>query len=298
MPVPARPPSETMPTSGSSSRSSAIRCSAQRPWRPNASRSPRTSWSCLSGVTRPSALPRGRQQHDARCGTAGRGRGAGRAHLSRTARRHRRRSTSSSAIPVQPDSTASSARYSSACRPTADALTRIGRSLETRVTSLPSPARLRATARMRESLSPSRKPGGQRRRVGVVELDAQGAADVADRHRRVEPAVLDPQVVEQPQRLAGEVAELGVVPLGLQLGDHDDREHDLVLGEAQQARGSASRTRGVENVRAGPAGRALADGAVTGHVDSPQPGTRPGSLAVQVPGPGPRRGRDRPLSAM
>ena len=55
-PVPARPPMLTMPISGSSSRSSATRCSADRPCRPNASRSPRTSWTCLSGRTRPGAL--------------------------------------------------------------------------------------------------------------------------------------------------------------------------------------------------------------------------------------------------
>ena len=58
LPVPARPPREMIPISGSSSRSSAIRCSADRPCRPNASLSPRTSRTCLSGVTRPSAEPR------------------------------------------------------------------------------------------------------------------------------------------------------------------------------------------------------------------------------------------------
>jgi hypothetical protein len=70
--------------------------------------------------------------------------------------------TSTSAIPVQleSDSWTSSARYSSASRPTAEALIRIGRSLETSVTRCPSLARLRATARIRVSLSPSRKPDG------------------------------------------------------------------------------------------------------------------------------------------
>ena len=58
------------------------------------------------------------------------------------------------------ESLIASARYSSASRPTADALIRIGRSLETRVTACPSLARLRATARIRVSLSPSRKPDG------------------------------------------------------------------------------------------------------------------------------------------
>ena len=73
-------------------------------------------------------------------------------------------------MPVQPDSTASSARYSSASRPHAEALTRIGRSLLTMVTIRPSLAMLRATARMRVSLSPSRKPAGSD--VGSVWLSS------------------------------------------------------------------------------------------------------------------------------
>ena len=55
--------------------------------------------------------------------------------------------------------------------------------------------------------------------VGVVQLDPQGAALVVAEHRLVEPAVLDPQLVEHPQRLPGEPAQLRVVPLALQLGD-------------------------------------------------------------------------------
>jgi hypothetical protein len=78
--------------------------------------------------------------------------------------------------PVHPESTASSARYSSASSPTAEALTRIGRSLLTTVTRRPSAARFLATARIRVSLSPSRKPAGSASWVGVVELDPQGAA--------------------------------------------------------------------------------------------------------------------------
>ena len=58
------------------------------------------------------------------------------------------------------------------------------------MTSQPSSARLWATARMRVSLSPSRKPAGSDVRVGVVQLDPQRAAVVADGDRRVEPAVL------------------------------------------------------------------------------------------------------------
>ncbi len=58
------------------------------------------------------------------------------------------------------DSEIASPRYSSASSPTAEALIRSGRSLETSVTVAPSSARFFATARMRVSLSPSRKPDG------------------------------------------------------------------------------------------------------------------------------------------
>ena len=76
---------------------------------------------------------------------------------------------------------------------------------------------------MRVSLSPSRKPGRQQRRVGVVELDPERAALVADRDRLVEPAVTTRSSSSIRSACAGEVAEFGVVPLGLELGDHDDR---------------------------------------------------------------------------
>ena len=99
------------------------------------------------------------------------------------------------------------------------------------------------------SLSPSRKPGRQRHGVGVVELDPQGAAVVADRDRPVEASLADPQVVEQPQRLPGEVAELRVVALALQLGDDDDGQDDLVLLEPVHRPRVRQQDRGVEDVR-------------------------------------------------
>ncbi len=71
---------------------------------------------------------------------------------------------------------------------------------------------------------------------------------VADRHRGVEPAGRDAQVVEQPQGRAGEVAELGVVALGLQLGDDDDRQDDLVLLEPEDRPRVGEEDRGVEDV--------------------------------------------------
>ena len=101
------------------------------------------------------------------------------------------------------------------------------------MTSWPSAARLAATARMRVSLSPSRKPAG--RTVGSVWFSSTRSVppSVAERDRDVEAAVLDAQVVEHPQGRPGEVAELGVVPLGLELGDDDDGEDHVVLREPQ-----------------------------------------------------------------
>src|SRR5580704_1811935 len=159
LPVPARPPSDTMPISGSSSRSSATRCSALRPRRPNASRSPRTSWTDLSGLTRPRALP----LDEVRTRPVWQGRSRAGSHSKVPVSYSCSISPlpmSSSVLPVQPEPTGSSARYSCAASPTAAALTRSGRSLLTRTTSSPSAARLHATDKMRESLSPIRNPAG------------------------------------------------------------------------------------------------------------------------------------------
>jgi hypothetical protein len=84
----------------------------------------------------------------------------------------------------------------------------------------------------------------------VVELHPDRATGVADRHRLVEPAVGDAQLVEHPQRRPGEVAELGVVPLALELGDHHDGEDDLVLVEAPQRPWVGQQDAGVEHVGA------------------------------------------------
>ena len=79
----------------------------------------------------------------------------------------------------------------------------------------------------------------------------------ADRHRGVEPALADPQVVQQPQGLPGEVAELGVVPLGLQLGDHDDGEHHVVVVEAEHGARVRQQDGGVKDERLGRRGRGV-----------------------------------------
>ena len=69
--------------------------------------------------------------------------------------------TVASTIPVQPLVNASSARYSSDLTPTDEALTRSGKSLVTRTTSLDSAIIFLAIERIRESFEPSRKnPAG------------------------------------------------------------------------------------------------------------------------------------------
>ena len=90
----------------------------------------------------------------------------------------------------------------------------------------------------------------QRGGVGVVELDADRAAVVAHRHRLVEAAVGDAQVVEHAQGRAREEAQLRMVTLALQLGDHHHRQHHLVLREPLQRAGVGEQHAGVEDERA------------------------------------------------
>ena len=89
----------------------------------------------------------------------------------------------------------------------------------------------------------------QHARVGVVQLDAQGAA-LADRNGEVESAVLDAEFVEMTKGLPGEVADLGIVAFSLELGDHHDGDHDVVLGEAEERPRIAQQHGCVEDVRA------------------------------------------------
>jgi hypothetical protein len=91
------------------------------------------------------------------------------------------------------------------------------------------------------------EPGRQGVGVGVVELDADRPALLADRHRLVEPPVGGAQLVEHAQRRPGEEAELRVVSLRLELGDHDHRKDDLVLLEPAQRAGVRQQHAGVED---------------------------------------------------
>ncbi len=89
---------------------------------------------------------------------------------------------------------------------------------------------------------------GQRPEVLVVELDPQRAAVVVHRHRLQERAVAGAEVLQEPQALAGRPPQLGMVALALQLGEHDQREDDLVFGEARHRQGIRQQYRGVDDV--------------------------------------------------
>ena len=127
-------------------------------------------------------------------------------------------------------------------------------------------------------LEPARKD----RDVGVVQLDAHGATGVTHHHRLVESAVLHPKVVQQSQRLSGEVAELRVTALGLQLRDDDDGDDHVMLVETEQCSRIGEQDGGVQDV--GAAVRSLRAG--SGHVTSlrgHQPGDPVRSTAAAAP---------------
>jgi hypothetical protein len=84
--------------------------------------------------------------------------------------------------------------------------------------------------------------------VGVVELDAHSSALVADRQRGIEATVHDPQLVQQTQSSASEIAELGVVPLALEFGDHNDGKHHFVLCKPENCVGIGQQNAGVQDV--------------------------------------------------
>ena len=90
--------------------------------------------------------------------------------------------------------------------------------------------------------------GGQRLGIGVVQLDPNRAACLTDGDRLIEPPVPHAQLVEAAERGAREEAQLGVVPLALQLCDHDHRQHDLVLVEPPHRTGVGEQHAGVEHV--------------------------------------------------
>ncbi len=98
------------------------------------------------------------------------------------------------------------------------------------------------------SLSPELHPRGQPGEIGVVELHPQGATLVVERDPLIEATVVDPEVIEQAESLACEVAQLGVGALRLELDDDDQRQHDLVLVEAVERPWIGQQDRRVQDV--------------------------------------------------
>ena len=289
-----------MPTSGSSSRSSATRCSAERPCSPNASRSPRTMRTRLSAVTRPSAAeppPVSRSPV---------WQGSSRAASWSITPSRKRASTS-----LEADGEVGHA--GPAARHHVEGVVLVGGEPDRgrlhpqrhvlgdehdRAPAVAAPlgGEVERAGQDAAVVGVGTKSRGEHLRVGVVELDVQRAARVADRHGRVQPPVLDAQVVERPQRRAGEPPQLGVVPLALQLGDHHQRQDDLVLVEPGQRPRVGQQDGGVEHVAA-PGFRALCASSRFGHGCS-LVGAAPRPLSGGPACPGPdlrddRRGRPR-----
>src|ERR1700733_13860206 len=84
----------------------------------------------------------------------------------------------------------------------------------------------------------------------MIELDSHAAAVVTYGEVGVQAAVLDPKVIEVAQRLTGEVAKLRMMPLGLKLGNDNDRQHHAVLGKSADSGRIRQQDAGVEDVRA------------------------------------------------
>jgi hypothetical protein len=95
--------------------------------------------------------------------------------------------------------------------------------------------------------------GGKDRRIAVVELDVQRAANGANGNGLIEPPVLEAKIVEHAERLPGEPAQLVMVPFGFQFTDDHEGDDDFVLCEPGACPGIGQQHGGVEHI--GPNGR-------------------------------------------
>ena len=84
----------------------------------------------------------------------------------------------------------------------------------------------------------------------MVQLDSHGPAQIADVDIGVQPAVAHPQVVKMAQRRASEETKLRMIPLGLELGNHDQWQDDPVLSEPADGAGVGKQDARVEHVGA------------------------------------------------
>src|SRR3954451_9446092 len=101
-----------------------------------------------------------------------------------------------------------------------------------------------------------------------------------DGDRLIEPAVLEPEIVEQTQRLAGEPTQLVMMAFSLQLADDDQRDDHFVLGEPRTGPGVGQQHGCIENVSP--------DGGI-GHVALLEPARSRTNISADTaaPGPGP-----------
>ena len=67
--------------------------------------------------------------------------------------------------------------------------------------------------------------------IGVIELDVQRPAFCPNGNRLIQSTVLKTEIIEQPQRLAGEPAQLMMMPFGFEFADDDQRNDHLVFSE-------------------------------------------------------------------
>ena len=134
------------------------------------------------------------------------------------------------------------------------------------------------------------EPRRQHRGVRVVQLDADRAALVTDGQVGIQPAVLNPQVIQVPEGLPGEIPQLWMMPLGLKLGDDHDGQDHPVLGEPADRGRVGEQDAGVQHV-AEPPGLGVYQGRVVGSV-SAEPRSATGRRTGHSFSPG-RRDRRR-----
>jgi hypothetical protein len=108
------------------------------------------------------------------------------------------------------------------------------------------------------------EPGRQDPGVGVIQFHLDRAAQFVDGQLGVQPAVLYAEVVQEAERLTGEVSQLRVMTLGLQLGDDDNRQDHQMLVEPGECGRIGEQDTGVEHV-----GTDLAAGPLSGRAGAP-----------------------------
>jgi len=86
----------------------------------------------------------------------------------------------------------------------------------------------------------------------MVEFDLDRSAQFIDRDRLVESAMAYSQVIQGAQGGPSEVAQFGVVTLGLKFSNDDDRNDYFVFGKTGERGGIGQQNTGVQNIRLAP----------------------------------------------